>query len=269
MIRDIRVLVVDKDPYVRNWIALLVARDWRTHIAGEVGSINDLALFIKDKKPRVDVLILEAELAANDYSFKDFKEAISQLSHSPVILFWGLQPDGRVIKRLSQPNFKGYLLKDEIGNSLAWAAAIASGGDWVLTPSIQEALFRLDLALPGKGVVIDGRNLIAELTDREAEVARMAFIFSLDRHDLADELNISKDWSYGLVSSVYNKLGLDEILRGEVDPTAYLGSNELVLDHLRDIISQLKGSSKARDIETLAFHIFTMPEIETFHLNES
>jgi len=46
-------------------------------------------------------------------------------------------------------------------------------------------------------VVLDGRQPVAGLTGRELEAARMAFLFSLERHDLADELNISKDWSYG------------------------------------------------------------------------
>jgi len=61
------------------------------------------------------------------------------------------------------------------------------------------------------------------------------------------------------VSSIYKKLGLDELLAGEVDPAAYLGDSALILSHLRGIVSQLNGSPKARDIETLAFHVFTLP----------
>ena len=264
MIKDLRILVIDHDPYVRNWMALLIARDWRTHINGEVGSIEELDLYIKTNKPRLDILIVEAELIDNEQSFKNFKESILKLPHPPLVIFWGSKADGRVIKRLALTNFIGYLLRDEIGNSLAWAVAIASDGLWVITPGIQAEISRTGVQLSGSGYVLDGRNLVAELTDREAEVARMAFVFSLDRHDLADELNISKDWSYGLVSTVYKKLGLEEILHGEVDPTNYLGNNDLILGHFKEIISEIKGSPKAIDIETLAFHIFTMPEIEPF-----
>jgi DNA-binding NarL/FixJ family response regulator len=264
MMKDIRILVIDQDPYVRNWMTLLIARDWRTHIAGEVGTIDELDLYLKKNKPRIDILIVEADQIANDPNIKSFNEAISKLPHTPQILIWGLKPDRQVIKHLTSPNFVGYLLRNEICNSLSWAAAIAREGKWVITPGIQEEILRSGVQLSGNGHVLDGRNLVAELTDREAEVARLAFIFSLERRDLADELNISKDWSYGLVSTVYKKLGLEEILHGEVDPTFYLGNNELVLAHFKDIISEMQGSPKAHDIETLAFHIFTMPEIVTF-----
>jgi DNA-binding NarL/FixJ family response regulator len=264
MIRDVRVFILDKDPFARSWMALLLARDWRTHLAGEAGSIADMAHFIHAEKIRVDLLILEAGVAVTDQDFKDLTEALSPQPHLPIVLFTGLQVDEKALKRLLPPHFMGYLLKYEICDSLAWAATLAAAGEWVVTPGVQEAIYRSGATPSGKGLVLDGRKPAAGLTGREVEAARMAFLFSLERHDLADELNISKDWSYGLVSSIYKKLGLDEILAGEIDPATYLGDNQLLLSHLRDIISQLNGSPKARDIETLAFHIFTMPEIENF-----
>jgi len=264
MIRDLRVFVLDKDPFARSWAALLLARDWRTHFAGEAGTIADMAHFIRDEKVRVDLLILGADLAVTDQDYKDLREALLPLPRSPWVLLTGLQVDEGVLKRFAPPQFMGYLIKKEICDSLAWAAALAAAGEWVVTPAVQQAVFNSGITLAGKGVVLDGRQPAAGLTGREFEAARMAFLFSLERHDLADELNISKDWSYGLVSSIYKKLGLDEILAGTIDPSTFLGDNQLVLNHLRDIVSQLNGSPKARDIETLAFHIFTMPEIERF-----
>ena len=264
MVKDVRVFILDKDPFARNWMALLLARDWRTHFAGEGGSIADMARFIREEKLRVDLIFLGTDVAVTDQDYKDLKEALSSLPRIPAVLFTGLQVDERALKRFLPPQFMGYLLKGEVCYSLAWAAALAAAGEWVVTPGVQEAIFRTGATPPGKGVVLDGRNPVAGLTGREIEAARMAFLFSLDRHDLADELNISKDWSYGLVSTIYKKLGLDEILGGEIDPATYLGNNELILNHLRGIVSQLNGSPKARDIETLAFHIFTMPEIENF-----
>jgi DNA-binding NarL/FixJ family response regulator len=264
MIKDIRVFILDKDPFVRSWMALLLARDWRTHIAGEAGSIAEMARFIREEKARIDLVFLGADLATGDQDFTELNHALSPLPHAPLIILTGLQVDERALKRFVPPQYMGYILKEEIGYALAWAAALAASGEWVVTPGIQEAIFRTGAALPGKGMVLDGRKPVVGLTGREIEAARMAFLFSLERHDLADELNISKDWSYGLVSSIYKKLGLDEIIGGEIEPSAYLGDNPLVVNHLHSIVSQLNGSPKARDIETLAFHIFTMPEIEDF-----
>ena len=264
MIRDIRTFVIDRDAFARNWVALLLARDWRTHIAGETASVADFSIVAKTEKPHLDVILLEDAIAAEEQLFREFKEAVSSLPHKPLTIFTGIQPNPRALKQFTTPDVAGYLIKSEIQHSIVWAVALATSSSWVVTPGIQDALYKAGVFPTGKGVVLDGRSPIANLSDREKEAARMAFLFSLERHDLADELNISKDWSYGLVSAIYKKLGLDEIIEGEVDPTAYLGTNELVITHLRQIISELHGSPKAKDIETLAFHIFTMPEIMTF-----
>ena len=100
-----------------------------------------------------------------------------------------------------------------------------------------------------------------DFTDHEAEVARLAFIFSLGRRDLADELKISEQWSYGLVSELYKKMGLADILTGEEDLFSYISESPIIRSHFDEIIEQLGTSKKARDLETLAYHLLTMPEI--------
>jgi hypothetical protein len=96
----------------------------------------------------------------------------------------------------------------------------------------------------------------------EAEVARLALIFSMERREIADEINITTDWSYGLVSAIYKKLGAEEILSGEVKPEEYLGDHPLILKYFQQIISQVGTSHKHRDMKTLAFHILTVPEVQ-------
>ncbi len=264
MIKDIRTFILDSDPYVRNWVALLLARDWRTHYAGEAASIAEFAAFVKSENSNINVVLLDASIAIDDTLFRQYQEVLSGIPRRPLTIMTGMQPDDRALKLLQQPSIAGYLIKDEIQDAIIWAATMATAEIWVVTPSIQDAIFRTGYYPPGKGVVMDGRISVASLSPREKEAARMAFLFSLERHDLADELNISNDWSYGLVSSIYKKLGLTEILEGEVDPSSYLGSNDLLLSHLKDIMAELNGSPKAKDIETLAFHVFTMPEIIAF-----
>ena len=116
--------------------------------------------------------------------------------------------------------------------------------------------------LPDNKIILKGRNIFLGLTDRENEVAKLAIIFSLGRRDLADELKISDQWCYGLVSELYTKLGIGDILSGEIDPSVYFGKSKVINDHYNEIITQLKTSTKARDLETLAFHLLTMPIIE-------
>ena len=264
MIKDVRTFILDSDPFVRNWIALLLARDWRTHYVGEAGSIPDFDIILKNEQPNINVVFLRDTIAADDVLFKQYKQALAVIPHDVLTIMTGLQVNDQALKQLQQSFIAGYLIKEEIRDSIVWAATMATSSKWVVTPSVQDAIFHTGYYPPGKGIVMDGRINIANLSPREIEAARMAFLFSLERHDLADELNISNDWSYGLVSSIYKKLGLTEIIEGEVDPATYLGSNELLQAHLKEIVSELNGSPKAKDIETLAFHVFTMPEIVAF-----
>ena len=115
--------------------------------------------------------------------------------------------------------------------------------------------------LPRNVLVLDGRKTIPGFTDHEAQVARMAFIFSIGRRDLADELKISEQWSYGLVSELYRKMGLTDIIAGETDLFSYIGESEIIKRKFHEIMGQLGDSKKAKDMETLAFHLLTMPEI--------
>ena len=56
------------------------------------------------------------------------------------------------------------------------------------------------------------------LKNHQTEVGRLALIFSMERRELSDELGVSDNWGYGLVSALYKKLGLEEILSSEVEP---------------------------------------------------
>jgi hypothetical protein len=117
---------------------------------------------------------------------------------------------------------------------------------------------------PQPCLVLDGRHTFSNFTEHQANVARLAFLFSMERRNLAGELGINEEWSYGLVSSVYEKLGLKDLLQEDVEAKEYFGNNELVLANFRKIKKSFQDSGKARDMETLAFHILTMPEVKEF-----
>ena len=61
MPKDIRVLVVSEDPFVRNWMAFLVVRDWRTRLIGEVEGKTALQVFLKNNTERADVVLIDSD----------------------------------------------------------------------------------------------------------------------------------------------------------------------------------------------------------------
>ena len=259
MAKDILVAIVSDDIYARNWMSLLLVRDWRTRVVSEITCHADFAKLKEPGQPQPDLFLVDLD------SYRDNPSILTALNElagkHARILCVGTQVISNVFLRLAPHLFAGYLLKNEISSSLAWAITFAYENKTVFTPGVLDALQEDAYELPETKMIIRGRNFPG-LTDRQEEIARLAIVFSIGRRDLADELKISDQWSYGMVSELYSRLGLEELFTGEIDPSRFVGDDPVILAHLEEILDELGTSKKARDLETLAFHLLTMPSIE-------
>jgi DNA-binding NarL/FixJ family response regulator len=259
---EFQIAIVEDDPFARNWMALLAARDWRTRLAGEFDAPLKVIPLLQQKASNVDLVLMDTDISGGKNWLSDILGAVSGLSRPPAILCTGIQADPQVLSRLAYPQFSGYILKAEIGFSLAWAIDIAMRGKWVITESVRSIAADIRFPLPHPCVVLDGRkNLQSTLSKHQAEVSRLAFLFSMERRELADELGIVEDWSYGLVSQIYEQLGVQDILNDDDALQSYFGDQPLILAHIQKIREARNHSFKAHDLETLAFHLITMPEM--------
>ena len=202
------------------------------------------------------------------------------------VLFTGMAPNIQIAKMLAQSNFAGYILKDEIRYSLAWAVSYTNEYKIVVTPGVC-SLFEKQNPLPHGTVILDGRNSFASLSPHNTEMARMAFIFSMERHEFADENDFSEDYSYGVISGLFDKIGLNDILAGEGDPKDVFGDHPFVLGHVEQAIKAVREANekaveelslvnnsirkgqpdqakmpRISNKETLAFHLLTLPDID-------
>jgi DNA-binding NarL/FixJ family response regulator len=266
MAKEIRVLLVEDDFYARNWMELLLRRDWRTKVVDEVKSPAELASALEEinkHNKRVDIILIDTDVPRDPNWLVEALRNLSRHSPNTAILFTGIAPNHQVAKLLAQPNFAGYILKDEIRYSLPWAVSLAAERHMVVTPGVCE-LFDENNPLPPGTLILDGSQPIAALTKIEEKRSRMVFIFSMERHEFAHEEEITEDFSYGVVSALYKKLGLNNILEGEVEPEQFFGNHPAVLSHLEETLDHLNKSKskKAKDKETLAFHLLTLPDIE-------
>lgn len=264
MLNDVNVLIVEDDHFSSNWMALLLARDWRTRVAAEVATTTELKAKLKSKSQKLHLILLDTEMPGDTQWLKEILAAIAASPGAPAVLLTATQASPQKLQQCQAVNVRGFILKGEIRFSLAWAVALAMEWQWVLTPGVEAMLDQAGLSAPRPYVVLDGRNTIRDLTPHELNAARLAFLFSMERRELADEMGITEDWSFGLVSKIYEKLGLDGLISGEVDPQAYLGTHPSVLAHFEKIMQQARQSKKARDMEALAFHLLTMPEITPY-----
>ncbi len=263
MKKEARVLIVEDDPFAENWMALLLARDWRTRVVAEAAGLEAMlsALNAAEEKPNFVVLNLDLVAGIHDWS-RLAPLAAPLVAPLPVLM---VAKTSHMVEQVDPfPGFCGCVLKSEIRHALSWAVALAEPDQWVITPGVEQHLRRPKQTT--RVLILDGRKSIHNLTEHEAEVARMALIFSMERRELSDEIKVSEDWSYGLVSSIYHKLGLDEILSGEVDPEEYLGKAFAQNTRFQEVLRQASRSRKKNDLETLAFHILCMPEIRELDL---
>lgn len=262
MHQDARVVIVEDDPFARNWMVLLAVRDWRTRVVGEVENPAKLAELLADPLNPVDFVVLDTDIPGGEDWIPRIVEIVEGRKHMPKILCTGIRPNPSVLRQLHHPVFAGYILKSEIGYSLAWAIALAMNGEWVITDGVQELAFSEHFVLPRPCLVLQGSSQIGHLTERQADVARLAFLFSIERRELADELGVGEDWGYQLVSAVYENLGIKDILTDDELVKEYFGSSELITSYINRIRKDVKGSGKSKDMETLAFHVVTMPDIK-------
>jgi DNA-binding NarL/FixJ family response regulator len=265
MEKDIRVLIVEDDPYARDLMSLLLTRDWRTRVIGEVANKQDLIDFLSLGDSKVDVVVLDTEIPDEPNLPFELAAMTREAPSPPAILYTATQARLEPLAQVIKNNRGGYVLKGELLYALASAVSLVAAGHCVITPGV-EVVTSL-AALPGGTRIVDGRRQLTTFTPRENEIIRLAIIFNLAIRDMADELVLSRGWISEVVSIVYRKLGLREILAGEVPLDDYF-DDEMVLAHCRKITqrgSKSGGADKFRKapwMSTLAFHLLTTPEIK-------
>ncbi len=264
MPKDIHVLVIEDDPYARDLISLLLTRDWRIRVVGEFASQHALNDFLSQPAPCVEVVLLDTEIPGNpELPFELTKILMSQPA-PPAILYMATKPDEYIFGRLAQLGFGGYVIKNEIQYALGSAVTAVAAGKRVITRGLRPLAARHPL---GAVQVFWGSDLSQRFTPRELDLIRLALIFNLSIRDMADELVLSSEWVSELVSGVYKKLGLREILAGEVSLEEYI-DDPTILARCREITRRPKNTlpdgrlRKAPWMSTLAFHLLTAPEID-------
>ena len=125
MTKDILVAILEDDVFSRNWMALLMVRDWRTRLAGEFSNQAELCQFLENSTQSFDVLILDVDLFSETFSVDEICQHLSKAEKEPKILLTGIQPDARILRQTDTEKVCGYVLKHEIGYSLSWVITFA------------------------------------------------------------------------------------------------------------------------------------------------
>lgn len=251
---------MEEDPFARQWMSLILTRDWRTTVIAEMACCDKQSLAGINKSNRIDFVLLDADLATPE-NIKNIRTGLEKTTQLKILVVGNIASAQVWDWIAEEPSVVGYIIKSEIHFSLAWAVDFGSGSHWVITPGVAELALNSEVANRKQLIILDGRKTISKLTDHEVEVARLALVFSMERRDFSREFNITYDWGNGLVSQLYTKIGLQEVLSGDISPEAFVGDHPIILGRIKEIIKEIGSSKKARDMESLAFHIITMPDV--------
>ncbi|MEN8173144.1 MAG: hypothetical protein ABFS03_09725 [Chloroflexota bacterium] len=260
MPKDIRVLLIENDPYARDLMALLLTRDWRTRVVAEIADPSRLSQYLSQPDTKIDVVILDAEPSTASGLPYELAKMTQTLTPAPAVIYMASQINHDTLDQFLTARSGGYILKSELFYGLASAAALAADGNCVISPGIEQKLGSVDF--PEHTYILDGRTMLERFTPRERELVRFKLIFNLSTRDLVDELVLSASWISEMMSIIYQKLGLRDILSGSESLEDYF-NDEVVLAHSREILSSNHSSTrKAPWMATLAFHLLTVPEIQ-------
>lgn len=259
MHKDVRVLLVEDDPFARDLMALLLTRDWRTRVVAEVTGKQGLTRYLAQHDAKVDVVVLDTEIPDAPALPFELAEMTQRLTPAPAILYTATQSSPRTLDRFQDAARGGYILKGELFYGLASAISLVAAGHCVVTPGIERSA--VSTLFPDSIHILDGREMLARFTPRERELVRLGLIFNLSTRDMADELVLSAGWISEIMSIIYQKLGLRDILSGRTSLESYF-NDEAVLAHSREILKNNDGKGRKTPwMATLAFHLLTLPDI--------
>jgi len=270
MLKDIHVIIVEDDPYARDFMSMLLRREWRTRVVGEYGSSEgaELQHALHQFASPVDVLVVDTEVPSDEQWPARVAHIVRSLPEPPAILYTCTYPEVRALSHALETHSGGYVCKEEIRYGLASAISAAAQGKFVITPGVQRIADQMEL--PEHTQVMDGTIPVATFTPRESELSRLGLLFNLSQRDIADDLVVSSDFVAEVMGQVYEKLGLRDILSGEKPLEEYF-QDEMLIARCRSVLEKSglnskpqapKATHKAPWMPTIAFHLLTRPDVE-------
>lgn len=190
----IRVVLADDHPIVRSGIKATLQVDESLEVVGEAENSDATKRVCVELKPDVLLLDLSMPGASPVEILKYLRE------HSPdvKVLVLTASDDDAIVRQLVRVGIAGYLLKDEVPETLGRAIhAIKQGGAWFSQSIAQKFMqWQRDDSLPED---------LPDLTDREQQVLKLV-AKGFDNTRIANELGLAEQTVRNYASTIYEKL---------------------------------------------------------------
>ncbi|MDQ6705671.1 MAG: response regulator transcription factor [Acidobacteriota bacterium] len=176
--KNIRVLLADDHPVVRQGFRLILSHEPDMEIVGEAGNGREALALCEELKP--DVVVMD--VAMPELNGIEATRRLSASLPKTRVLALSMHKDGVYVREILRAGARGYLLKDSIDRDLLAAVRAVAKGEGYLSPAISDAVlndYRRNVSNP-----------LDLLTSREREVLQMIAEGGTNK-EIAGKLNLS------------------------------------------------------------------------------
>jgi DNA-binding NarL/FixJ family response regulator len=199
---SIRVLIADDESLVRAGFRALIDAEPGMVVVGEAA--DGAAAVDLTRQSRPDVVLMDIRMPGVDglNATRRIAEA-ADLAHVHVLILTTFDHDEYVIEALDA-GASGFLIKNTDPGQLLHGIRVVAGGEALLSPGLTRRLIaRLVDRAANRHI---NANVLAELTEREREVAGLA-AYGMSNDEIAVTLSISQATAKTHISRAMAKLG--------------------------------------------------------------
>jgi len=200
-VRAIRVLLVDDDPLVRSALSMMLAGAPGLRVVGEVADGAQAPAAVAAHRP--DVVLMDIRMPQVDGLTATAR--LRERDDAPsVIVLTTFDADAQVLQAL-RAGASGFLLKDTPPAEIVRAIELVAAGEAMLSPTVTRKLIAHVADPRAEDRRTRAERLLAELTDREREVA-IAVGAGRSNAEIGAELHMSVATVKAHVSRLLQKL---------------------------------------------------------------
>lgn len=190
---NLKVLILDTDFYSRQAINSYLAWDRRTrvvHLADTLDSVREYVAAV-DQSEWPDVVLLDALAAPSPDALAELVLHIEDTIPDVMTLVLDREVNLDTVRAVEQARVNGYLIRNELRIRIASAICWAEAHDFVVTPSVKEALREEFEGRLFRAVVIPERREYPDLTDRVRQALTLCVVEGMSAELAADEMGLS------------------------------------------------------------------------------